>query len=219
MKKLIVLCVLVAFAGYASAELLVLGNPGFESGMSGWGTWGSGSGSGSSGYKWTSHWAFIETSGGVGDSQFMNLTTASQAGYSEWWGWGYNITWRSEMSQIKDLVPGVGVYTIGGWYKNLSDFGPEGMRGEIKFEWLDASGRKSQDGGLIPSQSVYFDITSEWAYYEETLAVPALAYAIRPCWANPTPGDEVGLDDVIAIPEPMSIALLGLGGLFLRRRK
>ena len=217
MKKLIVLCVLVAFTGFAIAELMPPDNPDFEAGMSGWGTWGSGSGSGSAGYKWTSHWAYIETSGGVGDSQFMNLTTAAQAGYCEWWGWGYNIIWNSDWASTSQLNPGVGVFTIGGWYKDLGN----GGTGEIKFEWLDASQHKSgtQEWGIVPAESVFFPLTTDWAYYQFTLPVPAEAYFIRACWANPNPGGEVGLDDVVTIPEPMSIALLGLGGLFLRRRK
>ena len=212
MKKLIVLFVLVAFAGFALAEAPP--NAGFESGMSGWGTWGSGSGSGPSGYKWTSHWAYIDTTGnGAGGSQnFMNLTTASQAGYCEYWGYGYNITWRDSYDEIIPILEGE-CTMIGGWFKDLGGAGT----GELKFEWLDASGRKSQDGGLVLSQSVFFPVTTDWAYYEEQMMAPVNTYSVRPCWANPNPGGELGLD--LVIPESMSIALLGLGGLFLRRRK
>jgi hypothetical protein len=45
MKKLICSIIILAAAGFAHAEIPPLDNPGFESGMSGWSTWGSGSGS------------------------------------------------------------------------------------------------------------------------------------------------------------------------------
>ena len=105
MKKLIVLFVLVAFAGFACAELhsTPTANAGFEAGMSGWSSWGSGSGSGSSGYKWASHWAYIDTSGGAnGSATSLIATTASQAGYCEFWGWGYDVAWRGSSAEMMD---------------------------------------------------------------------------------------------------------------------
>ena len=218
MKKLIFLLALVAFTGFAIAGIPPLQNPGLESGMSGWGTWGSGSGSGSAGYKWTSHWAYVETTGGHTGSNFMNLTTSAQAGYCEWWGWGYNCMWQSDSAKLDDAVPGVSWHKMDVWAKNL-DGG--GNKVEMKFEWLDASGRKSQDGGLVPPVSYFFDVPNDgqWHYFSHWSQAPALAYGLRPVWGNPAPGGDVGVDDLSYIPEPMSIALLGLGGLFLRRRK
>jgi hypothetical protein len=228
MKKLIVLFVLVAFAGFACAELLSTptANADFEAGMSGWDSWGSGSGSGSSGYKWASHWAYIDTTGGANGSQnFLVATTASQAGYSEWWGYGYDVTWRGSSAEMMDFGAnnGTGQVTIGAWMKAVSGTPSAAMT----FEWVDWSGGDGGGGGggTIPRAELSFAVTTDWAYYSATLAVPSNvnggAYGMRPVWGVNNPGTAIGIDDVSAvwIPEPMSIALLGLGGLFLRRRK
>jgi hypothetical protein len=214
MKKLLCSIIILAVAGFAHAEMFPpWGNPGFENGMSGWATWGSGSGSGPSGYKWTSHWAYIDTTGnGAWGNNFMNLTTSSQIGYIEYWGWGYNVTWRSSSADLLEVTEGTPV-TMNAWARDVLG---GGARLELKFEWLDASGLKPADGGIVPSGQIFFDITTDWAYYQATLVTPVNAYGLRPCWANPDPGTEVGLD---FIPEPMSIALLGFGALGLRRRK
>ena len=216
MKKLIVLFVLVAFASFACAELLPNGD--FAAGMSGWGTWGSGSGSGSLGYKWTSHWAYIETTGGVGGAgdPFMVPTTASQKGYCEWWGWGYNVVWRSSSAELIPVTAG-NAYTLRGYAKDLTG---DGGNFELKFEWLDASGRKPSEGSAVPTWSIFFDgMTTSWVEYTKTETAPAGACYIRPVYGESNPGKTVGIDNLQFLPEPMSIALLGLGGLFLRRRK
>jgi hypothetical protein len=219
MKKLLCSIIILAVAGFAHAEIPPLDNPGFESGMSGWGTWGSGSGSGPSGYKWASHWAYIDTTGNAHSGQnFMNLTTGSQLGYCEYWGWGYNVVWPSDVDDIADVVEGDWV-KMDVWAKDLTG---NGGQIEFKFEWLDASGRKFEDGGIVPAESIYFPIdqvTPDWDYYEAWAQAPADAYFVRPVWSNPDPGKEIGIDDLSFLPEPMSIALLGFGALALRRRK
>ena len=218
MKKLLCSIIILAVAGFAYAEIIPIPptNPGFEDGMTGWSTWGSGSGSGPSGYKWTSHWAYIDTTGnGVGGSNnFMNLTTASQIGYYEYTGWGYNVTWRSDAAEILPVTEGQSL-TIGAWAKDLLG---GGARLEIRFEWIDWTGGHggTGGGGTIPITAFQFPITADWAYYEVTQQAPGGVIGLRPVWGNPDPGTEVGLD---FIPEPMSIALLGLGALALRRRK
>ncbi len=234
MKKLIVLIVLLAFAGFAVAELhdTPIANAGFEAtdtlSGAGWGTWGSGSGSGPSGYKWTQHWAYIDTTGGANGSQnFFGADTTSLVGYSEYWGWSESCTWRADATEKLDWssTPGTGEVTISGWFKSISGT-PTGA-GSMYIEWVDFSGGDSGGGSpsTIPRDQFFFDITTDWAYYAITVASPiddhGGAYGARPVWATNVPGVLVGIDDVHAswIPEPMSIALLGLGGLFLRRRK
>ena len=202
MKKLIFLCALVAFAGFASAELL---NLDFEDGMTGWGSWGSGSGDG--GY--VNHWAYVETTGGSDGGQFMNVTTEGSN------FWGYNVVWRSDTAELMTVAEGDWL-TLGGYYKDLSG---DGGTGGIKFEWLDASGLHGNEGGLVPAVEIAITPTTEWAYYEATMQAPALAFGLRPVWGAISGGAIIGIDQMVAIPEPMSIALLGLGGLFLRRRK
>jgi hypothetical protein len=145
----------------------------------------------------------------------MNISTTNQIGYIENWGWGYNIVWRSDYAELAPVAEGQEI-TIGGYAKDLAG---TGAQIEFKFEWLDINQLKDQDGGIVPAESIWIPITTEWAYYEATLTTPADAYWIRPCWANGDPGKAVGIDNLNFIPEPMTIALLGLGGLFIRRRK
>lgn len=207
----IVVC--VALGGAAQAEMIINGD--FEAGISGWGSWGSGSGSGPSGYLWTNHWAFIEPSGGSDGGQFMNCTTAAQIGYLEWWGWGYNVIWREALEEVIPVTPGETV-AMGAWYKDLSGNGGGAI---LKFEWLDENMVKDQDGGLVPSFEIVVNPTTDWAYYEETQTVPDLAHYIRPVWGVNSAGSEIGVDQVYYVPEPATIGLLGLGALWLRRRK
>jgi hypothetical protein len=43
--------------------------------------------------------------------------------------------------------------------------------------------------------------------------------ATDPAWAGQSTWGQVGIDRVVAIPEPVTLVLLGLGGLMLRRRQ
>lgn len=227
MKKLIVLIVLVAFASYVSAELhsTPTANAGFEDSPigAGWSSWGSGSGTGT-GWQGGS-WGYVDTTGGANGSQ--NFFNATQPSNITWWG--NCVTWRGSSAEMMDWssTPGAGSVMISGWFKDVS-----GTAGQtvLKFEWVDFSGGDGGGGGggTIPVQNVNVTITTDWAYYAVILPVPGPGtggdgtggYGIRPVWGNPGLG-QVGLDDVYAvyIPEPMSIALLGLGGLLLRRKK
>jgi hypothetical protein len=43
--------------------------------------------------------------------------------------------------------------------------------------------------------------------------------ATDPAWAGQSTWGQVGIDRIVAIPEPVTLVLLGLGGLMLRRRQ
>ena len=56
--------------------------------------------------------------------------------------------------------------------------------------------------------------------FSVTGTAPTGAAAVRATLGqSPGAGEYVRLDDVSLVPEPMTVALLGLGGLFLCRRK
>jgi len=61
-------------------------------------------------------------------------------------------------------------------------------------------------------------------YWEETTFAGSAGTvltitAIDPAWAAQGTWGQVAIDRVVAVPEPVSIMLLGLGGLLLRRRR
>lgn len=220
MKKLLCSIIILAVGGFVHAEILPIPNNGFEDGMTGWSTWGSGSGSGPSGSKYVQHYAYIDTTGNAASGQnFLNLTTASQIGYCEYGGYGNNYVWRSDPAEIAICEPGDWV-KMGVWAKDVGGYGG-GLA--LRFTWKDWTG----GSGELP---VYWEVitvypTAEWDYYSAWLQIPADPYPfegvyyVEPRWYADSPGTEIGVDDLEFIPEPMSIALLAFGALALRRRK
>lgn len=218
MKKLLVLLLLLAMAGIASADIMPDG--GFESG------------------SWSGHNAYVYNSTNWGYGTHNHVTSppdaysgakfmsfglpASGAAYS--WtsylyvGWetfdsGWAAAWQQGL-----VVSGGDVLQASSYIKQLS--GPAGGAGFMKIEWYNDTGKLGQD---IES----FVATASWAQVTGSLfTAPAGTTNVtmvvgNESWTGGLMGTAIGFDNVslTIVPEPMSIALLGLGGLILRRRK
>jgi hypothetical protein len=222
MKKFIVILVMAVMASVASAELLSDG--GFESGMwdgtGGWfyaaypnsWTWQYGSmsltsdaHSGNNALKaymvpWSSHAYTYSYAPTTGSFNFI--------GGSGWLG-----CWDDGIA-----VTGGDVLQATAWVKDGDGTSAAGIA-KLQMEWYDDSGNRNWDEEVWQ----YFDVTGDWTQVTLTGAVPLNAVTMHMyvgigSWGI---GRNTLFDDVslTIIPEPMSIGLLGLGGLFLRRRK
>jgi parallel beta-helix repeat protein len=129
------------------------------------------------------------------------LSTASQIGYYEYGGHGYNGAQRFPGDEYYpfyyvNLIPD-SWYKIGVWAK---DVGGYGGRIELGFMWLGCRDLRSvvcADIYIDPPEPdrFYFDVTDEWAYYEAWAQPPGAAAGLVPMWINPDPGTEIGIDN------------------------
>jgi hypothetical protein len=202
MKKLLVLALVLAFVGAVQADYpnIFLVNPSFETGA-------------------TAPW-YLYDSGAWASS--MNMMAGGQDG-----------AWYEQTRSAEVLVC------------TLQDLGGNALPDPLK---LEAYLKNPTDGvihvefgfdyGVNPPQAPWwfgqsisgFDIAphSDWALYEMTEGLGTVANTGRPVSdlllikakiALITTNSAIDIDNVSVTPEPATLALLGLGGLFLRRRK
>jgi hypothetical protein len=205
MKKVLIVLAVLAVSGMASAELL--SNPGFEAGA--WSGWGQGyvSWGGASFYASQS----LVTDAAVARSG-NNYMTAGNSG----WYWGYSFVWETVT-----VTPGTS-YQMSGYF--MDDNGSPGatgfVDGKVRLQWFDSSDTPIlfDDNGI----AVLSDWDLGWQQFSVTGVAPANAAYVRATLGQDGGGGQtVRIDDasMALVPEPATMALLGLGGLLLRRKK
>ena len=227
MKKFIIILVMAVMASVAIAEELLV-DPGFESGA--WdGAYGWFNADAPYSYSWQYATVAQQSTDVRNGSNAMGMEMKSA------WSWGY--TWSyAYTSQDLTFTPAGGQGGWAGcwdsgivvaegdvlqatvWVKDGSGAGGAGLA-KVALEWYDDSGNRDWDNEV----STWFDLTGDWSQLTLTGTAPAgvstmtLGLGI----GNYSFGRQILFDDasLTIIPEPMTIGLLGLGALFLRRRK
>ena len=219
MKKLVVLCVLCLLASVTHAELFVNGD--METGA--WDGDGSGNGTatnfdtGATMWGWRTHAPVYQATGGSDGGAYMEVKTA---GY--WNGWDWCSIWQTVAA-----TPGE-TYQVSAMAKTIAGTGPLKVIADFK----DATGTRvdlNGDGIVNNADRLVFTHTpgAEWELISSAFTAPTLDGLGNP-FASPitqvliefnTARGFIGVDEASMIPEPATMALLGLGGLLLRRRK
>jgi hypothetical protein len=223
MKKLFVLLLLLAMAGIASAELLSDG--GFESGM-----WDGTGGWFYAAYPNSYTWQYGSMSL-TSDAHSGNNALKAHMMPSATWAYTYSYAVTYGSFNFVGSTSGWlgcwddGIAVTGGdvlkataWVKDADGTSAAGIA-KLQMEWYDDSGNRDWDNEVYQ----YFDVEGDWTQVTMIGTVPMDAVTMHMYVGIGTwgVGRNTLFDDVSVtiIPEPMSIALLGLGGLFLRRRK
>jgi hypothetical protein len=205
MKKLIVFIVVLALVGMTQAELMT-SNRGFELGdTTDWMQWASGSGT--AGWQsWNDTFTVISDGTAYEGDYYARLTQSGSE------NWGYNVAWQGEATT---LSAGPGSLTMSAWVRSTDTPDPI-----LKLEYYDPCDVMiSQD---VTHNAITMDGT--WQQISNVFTAPVGTDHVRAVVGWDLAGTvggafSVDYDAVSLVPEPMTIALLGLGGLFLRRRR
>jgi len=201
MKKVMILFLVLAICGMAQAELLS-GNRGFEYGdMTDWLQWGSGSS-----YGWQS---WYDTTTVINDGTAYEGDYYVELGQSHAGWWGYNVIWQGEST----VIPGdpCETYTLSAWFRST-----DATSTIIKFEasdgdWVNNKWEQERNPSIVADGT--------WQFLSESFVAPAGTTELRAVVGSNAGNFTMDIDDVSFVPEPMSIALLGLGSAFVLRRR
>jgi len=123
-----------------------------------------------------------------------------------------------------DLIPVTAgtEYRFNAWIKSIDGAIADGTN--LRLSWKDAAGNSV--GGAWNGMSWYgVEVDGNWSEYNAvTMEAPEGAVAVEHAWlytwkAGAKTGVYIGDVSMTAVPEPMTLCLLGLGGLMLRRKK
>jgi len=211
MKKLLLVLVVLAFGTAAQAELL--SDPGFEGGA------------GCMAYGTGTPWV-IATATGTAMAITSDVYDGTYAAKLQLTGTKTsNYAMLFEDIVVSSFDPSG--YTLSVWAKDLTTLGtgPDTSVLQFKVEI------RSTTGTLLRTDKTLFTLQRDglWNLYTANILPGTLTLAtttkLRPCIvAQPNIAGQqpiIAIDDasLVAIPEPLTLALLGFGGLFLRRRK
>jgi len=198
----------LALVGVSNADVLVNGN--FQTGdVTGWGTWG--------GTAVTDQDNLGNALPQTGRSSVGGYGDYAGIAWGPWWGaWG-----NSGHNQVFAASAGQSWTMTGDLMMLANDAITDDAFGVLKLVFKDAGGTEiwGQDLGQVNATStpdIWQNLILTGVAPAGTATVEALALFFQPT------GVGVGAmfyDNITLVPEPATLALLGLGGLVLRRRK
>ena len=206
-KKVLIILAICSIASVASANLLVNGDFSDITGA-GWNAWNG--------------TAVVNQDNAGAPLPLLTPGDVAYANYAgkAWGNWAYPWT-NAGFSQVLPATAG-DVYTLSGLVMHLSS---DAMVGDtfavIKLVFQDALGAELYGQDVVQVDAT--SLTDTWIPGSLTLTAPAGTTQVEALFLHFQPsGVGAGaafVDNMTLVPEPMTLVLLGMGGLLLRKRK